>query len=309
MQTRVRNATDRREAMLTALRAEGFLSITDLTRRFDVSHMTVRRDLRHLEEDGQVRTVHGGASLSGPALHESGRWLGAGDDAEVGIGRCAAGLVERGDTIAVDAGRLGYEVARALPGDYRGTVVTHSIPTIQLLMSRPRPPRLVGLGGEVTPRISAFVGAGTVAAAQGLRVELLFLGVDALDDRGAYARDDAEAAVKRALIGVATRIVLVARHDSFTGSAPLRLGLLDRFHALVTDERPPSCVEQTLRRAGVRLLIAGAPGGQPNRPPGGQPNRPASGQPSRPAGGQMSRPVGGLASRPVSRPANGQVAR
>ena len=251
------SAMERRKSIVAALRAEGFLSIAVLTRMFGVSHMTVRRDLRHLEEGGQVRTVYGGVSLPVPARHDSGRWAGAGAADEVDIGRRAAALVGPGDTIAVDAGRLGYEVARALPDDFHGTVVTHSLPAIQTLLSRPRPPRVVGLGGEVMTRICAFAGAGTVAAAQNVRVELLFLAVDALDHRGAYAHSDAEASVKRALLSVAARSVLVARHDCFTDSAPLMLGLLGRFHALVTDGRPPSRLERVLRSAGVHLLLTG----------------------------------------------------
>jgi DeoR/GlpR family transcriptional regulator of sugar metabolism len=265
---RCRSANQRRASILSALRAEGFLSVAQLSRMSVVSPMTIRRDLQRLEQDGQVRTVYGGACLSVPALHEAGRWVGAGAADEVGIGRRAAALVGPADTIAVDAGRLGFEVARALPEDFRGTVVTHSVPAIQLLMSRPRPPRVVGLGGELVTRISAFVGTGTVAAAQSVRVELFFLAADALDHRGAYARSDAEASVKRALLTVAGRSVVMARHDCFTDSAPLMLGPLGRFHALVTGERPPSRMERVLRGAGVDLLLVGengpeAPGGEP----------------------------------------------
>jgi DeoR/GlpR family transcriptional regulator of sugar metabolism len=253
---RHRSATERREEILSALRSEGFLSIADLSRMFDVSHMTVRRDLHHLEEGGQVRTVYGGASLSVPALHDAGRWVSAGADDEVRIGRRAAALVGAGDTIAVDAGRLGYEVARALPDTFHGTVVTHSIPAIQLLMGRPRPPRVVGLAGEVDTRLGAFLGAGTVAAAENVRVELLFLAVDALDHRGVYTRSDGEASVKRVLLSVAARSVVVARHDCFTDSAPLMLSRLDQFCALVTDDRPPNRLDPVLHRAGVRVLQA-----------------------------------------------------
>ena len=252
---RYRNATERRESIVSALRAEGFLSIAHLTRTFGVSHMTIRRDLRYLEQSGQVRAVYGGASLSVPALHEAGRWVSAGAAEEVDIGRRAAALAGPADTIAVDAGRLGYEVARALPEEFRGTVVTHSIPVIQLLMSRARPPRVVGLGGEVMTTISAFAGAGTVAAVQGVRVDLLFLAVDALDHRGAYAHSDAEAAVKRALLGVAGRSVVVARHGCFTDSAPLLLGLLGGVTTVVTDRRPPGRIERALLSAGVDVLL------------------------------------------------------
>jgi DeoR/GlpR family transcriptional regulator of sugar metabolism len=238
------------------LRAEGFLSIADLTQKLGVSHMTIRRDLQHLERTGQVRVRYGGVSLSLPALHESGRWVSRDAAEEMHIGRCAAALVREADTIAIDAGSLGYEVARALPAEFHGTVVSHSIPVIQLLMSRPRPPRVVGLGGEVMARTSAFVGASTVEAVERVRVRMLFLAPDALDDRAAYAHFDAAASVQRALLNVADQRVVVARHNCFTDSAPLLLGVLDRLDTLVTDERPPNKMERALRGAGVHVLVA-----------------------------------------------------
>ena len=251
-----RSLSARRESIIDSLRAEGFLSIADLTRKLGVSHMTIRRDLQHLQRAGAVRVVYGGVSLSVPALHESSRWVSGNAAEELHLGRCAAALVRESDTIAIDAGGLGYEVAKALPKEFRGTVVTHSIPVIQLLMSRPRPPRVVGLGGEITAGVPAFFGASTVAAVAGVRVRLFFLAPDALDERAAYAQFDAEASVQRALVNVADRTVVVARHHCFADSAPLLLGVLDRLHALVTDARPPNKVERALCRAGIHVLIA-----------------------------------------------------
>jgi DeoR/GlpR family transcriptional regulator of sugar metabolism len=249
------SAADRRESIVVALRAKGFLSIADLTRELGVSHMTVRRDLQHLEQTGQVRMVYGGASLPLPGLHDAGRWVDSAALDEACIGRCAANLVDETSTIGIDAGQLGYEVARALPEHFRGTVVTHSIPVIQLLMSRSRPPRVVGLGGEVRPGSYAFEGASTVAAIDGVRVDTLFLAIDGLDDRGAYAHSDGAASVKRALLGVARRTVIVARHACFSDSAPLLLGRLSRFGAFVTDRRPPKTMERALSQAGVDVLV------------------------------------------------------
>jgi DeoR family transcriptional regulator, fructose operon transcriptional repressor len=252
---RQHTATARRESILLALRAKGFLSIADLTSELRVSHMTVRRDLQHLEQTGQVRMVYGGASLSVPALHDAGRWVDSAAVDDARIGRCAATFVDQTSTIGIDAGQLGYEVARALPEHFRGTVVTHSLPVIQLLMGRSRPPRVVGLGGELVPSSYAFVGSNTVAAIDGLRVDTLFLTIDGLDDRGAYAHSDGEASVKRALLNVARRTVIVGRHAVLDDPAPLLLGRLSRFTALVTDQRPPKTIDRALLQAGVNVLV------------------------------------------------------
>lgn len=72
---RHRNATERRNSIILNRRTEGFLSIGDLAQRLGVSHMTVRRDVRHLEGTGHVRVVYGGVSLSLRARHDSGPWI------------------------------------------------------------------------------------------------------------------------------------------------------------------------------------------------------------------------------------------
>ena len=101
----------------------------------------------------------------------------------------------------------------------------------------------------------AFVGASTLASIARLRVETLFLAIDALDDRGVYTYTDAEAAVKRAFVDIADRVVVVAAHNCFADSAPLLLGTLSRVSTLVTDSRPAKRIERALQGAGVDIVI------------------------------------------------------
>jgi len=268
---RYRNPTERQEWIVRTLLTTGFLSVADISREFGVSHMTVRRDLQHLQRTGQVRTVYGGVALSS-ATRDSSRWASVNSVVHAQIGKRAATLVGETDTIAIDAGRLGYEVARALPEQFRGTVVTHSLPVIQLLAGRSRPPRVVGLGGEIMAELSAFVGATTVAAIAGVRVQKLFLVADAIDSRGAYTYSDPEASVKRALLEITDSTVLLAHHERFNDAAPLLLGTLPQFGTLVTDRPPCDKVESALRRAGVHTLVAsegqsGAPDNGGGYPP------------------------------------------
>src|SRR5689334_22156089 len=150
--------------------------------------MTVRRDLHRLETTGEVRTVHGGVGLAGhettvpgPARDRAGLRL---------IARRAAELVAPDDTVALDAGPAAHELARALPSGFVGSVITHSMPVMQLLAERavePAPPRLVALGGELAAARRALVGPTTLAAIAGLRARTFFLDAAAVDVRGTYA--------------------------------------------------------------------------------------------------------------------------
>ena len=253
-----RNPAKRQDWIVSTLQVEGFLSVNDIAGEFGVSHMTARRDIKQLQQTRQVRTVHGGVSLD-PAPHGTSRTTGNTAD-EARIGRCAATLVQDADAIAIDTGQLGHETATALPDGFRGTVITHSLPIIQMLIGRAQPPRVVGLGGEVAADRSTLLGAVAVAAIRGVRVRTLFLTADAVDHRGAYVHSDPHAVIKRELLEIADDTVLLAPHQSFAGSAPLLVGTLTQVSTIVTDRPPPEPMRAALDHSHVRVLIAeGAP--------------------------------------------------
>lgn len=250
-------ARQRRDQILQVLRSAGFLSVSDMSRELGVSDMTVRRDLRKLEWAGEVRIVRGGASLPHGTLQTSTFGARAGRNAE-GKSRIAAAareLVRPGDTIAIDAGTTAYELAAALPGAYSGCVVTHSVPVIHLMLSRPDT-RLVSLGGDLYHPSQAFAGPMTVDTASGVRVRSFFLGAAALDERGVYVAADVERPTKLALMEIADEVVLLADGDKLATSAPVLLCPLDRLSTVVTDRRPPRPFVARLRAANVRLHVA-----------------------------------------------------
>lgn len=255
-------AAQRRAWILSRLRTVGFLAVNDLARELGVSHMTVRRDLHALEETGDVRMVHGGVSLTPDALRNSAVPGSAAfpDDGHgsgrAGVAARAAAMVGPTDTIVVDAGPTAFAVARALPADFRGSVITHSMPVLQLFDERPTAATAVALGGELLAERHAFVGPGTEAALEQLRARTYFLSPAAVDELGMYARTPAEASVQRHLIEISDRVVLVATHEVYRTSAPARIAALDRLTALVSDRPPPPATAAALRRADVDTRIA-----------------------------------------------------
>ena len=250
----------RRAWVLARLREVGVLSVADLARELGVSHMTVRRDLQRLETTGQVRTVHGGVGLAvgDPRFGMSGMARDRAGPRRVA--RHAAELVNARDSVALDAGPAAYELARALLDDFTGSVITHSMPVMQLLAERGADsagPRLVALGGELTGSRQALVGPATLDVIAGLRARTFFLDAAAVDVRGTYACSTAEARVARGLAEIADEVVLLAPAAAFSGSAPALVTRLDRLTAVVTDESPPASVVSVLDGAGVALHIAG----------------------------------------------------
>ena len=251
------SAPARRRSILAALRESGFVSVADLTRDLGVSDMTIRRDLRKLEQEGEVRVVRGGVSaLQGP-LHNPAFVSRAGRNAEAKrvIAQVARDMTRSADTIAIDAGTTTYALAQALPDSFRGSIVTHSIPVIQLMLNRGIS-KVVGLGGELLSESQAFVGPMTVDAASRLRVRTFFLGAAAVDERGIYVATDNERPTKQALMDIADEVVLLTDHSKFDLSAPVLLCPLDRITTLITNAPPPANVIDQLASANVALVIA-----------------------------------------------------
>lgn len=252
-------APRRRSAILASLRATGFVSVAELTEALGVSDMTIRRDLRKLERDDQVRVVRGGVSLPLGSLHApafSSRAARAGS-AKGRIAAAAVGLIEAGETVAVDAGTTTFAFAEQLPVTLAGTVVTNSVPVIQLLLAR-EAPRIVGLGGEIVVESQAFAGPMTVEAAAGLRATTYVMGAAAVDERGIYVSTDLERPTKRAMRDMASRVLLLVDHTKFQASAPVLLCSFAEIDVLVTDRRPPAAVATALREAGVEVVLPAA---------------------------------------------------
>jgi DeoR family transcriptional regulator of aga operon len=248
-------AAERRAWILSTLQDVAFVSITDLARELQVSQMTIRRDLHSLEATGDVRLVHGGASLTPGALRSPVFWDDEQTEPRDRVGSHAAGLVGTTDTVAIDAGPTAYAIARALPREFGGCVITHSMPVLQFLADRPSV-RVVALGGEFLADRHAFVGPTTEAAVAELRVRTFFLSPAAIDARGTYSRSPAEASVQRGLIDIADQVVLVSTQEAFSSSAPARVAPLNRLRAWVADRWPPADVADALGRAGVVAHIA-----------------------------------------------------
>ncbi|MFC7404670.1 DeoR/GlpR family DNA-binding transcription regulator [Georgenia alba] len=253
--SRASAATARRAEIMRLLQIHGFQSVTHLAGLLDVSDMTVRRDLRRLAEAGELRVVHGGASLLHGTLRTAdftSRGAQA-REAKRRMARRAVELVEPGSTVAIDAGTTTFEAAAALPRTFDGCVISHSVPVLQHALSL-SDAQVIGLGGELLAASQAFIGQQTIDALAGLHADVLLLGAAAVRPSGTFVATDLERPTKQALISSADRVVLMADHTKFTAAAPVRLGVLDQIDTLVTDRPLDPSLARVFDEAGVTVL-------------------------------------------------------
>jgi len=253
-------AEERAQAILAEVQRSGFASITALSENLGVSDMTIRRDVRRLAGEGELRLVHGGVSLRHATLR-SATFAGRADqeaDAKRLIAEAAVELLAPATSIAIDSGTTCAAVASALPRDFTGTVITHSVPVLQRMLAHPQT-IVLGLGGELLHESQVLIGSRTTAAALELSVDVYFLGANSVDARGIYLRGHREFPIKSALMQRASRVVLLADGSKLTHTAPVRLTDLDAVSSIITNGPVPRDLEERCTDLGVDLIIVQKP--------------------------------------------------
>lgn len=249
LQSMARLVTDRRR-----------VSVAELSREYDVTTETVRRDLSQLERLGLVRRVHGGA-VPADALTAVEAGLGERDgthaDRKDLIATAAvAQLPPDGSSVILDAGSTTSRLAAALPRDRRLVVFTHGVPVAARLSTLPLV-ELHLLPGRVRHTTQAAVGPDTVAAVGVVRADVAFVGTNALNEsHGLSTPDPEEAATKRAIVGAARRVVVLADSSKIGHESAVRFATLDQVDCLVTDAGVAPADRRTLERAGIEVVVA-----------------------------------------------------
>ena len=161
----------------------------------------------------------------------------------------------------LDAGSTVGALAQELPSSLvarggRADVVTHSFAHAPLLAEQDGID-LTLVGGRVRRVTGAAVGATTVAAIEGLRPDVAFLGTNGLSAAfGLSTPDPEEAAVKRAAVAAARRVVVLCDAQKFDLELLVSFAPLSALDVLVTDAAPPSALAEALERADIEVVVA-----------------------------------------------------
>jgi len=253
-------AEERHQAIAGLMRERGRISVADLAERFGVTGETARRDLAALERAGLLRRVHGGAvattALSmiepGVAERDSTRAEQKGNIAKAAV----ALLPQVGGAVLLDAGTTTARLASLMPVDRELFVVTNSL-GIAARLGGQAGVELRLLGGRVRGVTQACVGDETVRALADLRLDVAFLGANAVSaGHGFTTPDPDEAAVKRAMAASARQVVVLADSTKLGQEQLVRFASTDEVDTLVTDTDAGAHEVEALRRRGVDVVVA-----------------------------------------------------
>lgn len=250
-------AQGRRSSILAKLREDASVSVTDLSRQFEVSEVTIRKDLRILEGRNLLVRVHGGAMISpkpaGPAFEESHydtKMLSHAAEKQA-IGKAAAAHIEDGDTILIDAGTTSLEVVRNLDSFQNLTIITNSISVLSEVRRYNRF-NVIMLGGNVRETSQSLVGPLAESNLKLFFCDKLFLGVDSFSvEDGLSTPSIEEAHTNQVMISRAKEVIAVFDSSKVNLRALAFIASVDKINTIVTDTRFPASLQAKLRAMNV----------------------------------------------------------
>lgn len=155
----------------------------ELAAEFDVSEMTIRRDMEALERLGVVRRVVGGAIAMKGKDHEPSFETRVADAAEEKrhIADAVADLIGPGETLILDSGSTALAVAQSLRGRRLGlTVLTPSVLAALELIDE-ADTTVVLTGGELRPGELSLIGPAAEDTLAQYNCDTFVMGVAGID--------------------------------------------------------------------------------------------------------------------------------
>jgi len=249
------NTLKRRTLILESLNEDGKLLVKELSDAYGVSEVSIRNDLKHLEEKGLLIRTRGGAIKNQPIsidLNLNQR-LKSNLFEKQKIGVKAAKYVKEGDTIVMDSGSTTIEVAKQLLKFKTIKVITNSLPIADILAAN-ADIKLVMPGGTLRGEMKSLTGSLTERNILSFDCDIAFIGADSIiADRGIFTPTISEAALSNNMMAIAKRTIVVSDSSKFSRKSFVKINSMKFIDIIVTDKKITNKDIITIEDQGVRV--------------------------------------------------------
>lgn len=210
-------AAERRNEILTQLREEGKVIVADLSKKYDVTEETIRRDLEKIERDGFAERTYGGAVLKENDKEELPFLVRkrANVEAKKHIAATISEMIEDGDRIMLDASTTALFVAKQIRHKKNITVITNSI-EILLELADVKGWKVLSTGGSLRAGALSLVGYQAERMVDGFYVDKAILSCKGIDyHKGFTDSNELDAGIKKQMLSAATTKILAVDSGKF----------------------------------------------------------------------------------------------
>ena len=249
--------TERHQHIISKLKKEGMVKVVDLCQELNVSSVTIRKDLKLLEDKELLYRTHGGGTLSNPytvdrpvnekAMIHSGE--------KSGIGEMAARLIEPNDCILIASGTTVLSLAKNIQPRGTLTVITAALNVAMELAHQPNI-EVVQLPGMIRKSSSSVTGIYAEKMLEDFSCSKLFLGVDGIDPEfGLTTTNMMEAQLNKKMIAASQKTIVLADSSKFGKRGFGRICPLEDIEQVITDSNISDHMMETLKGMGIEVTI------------------------------------------------------
>ena len=251
----------RLKSIALLVESQSFVSVRELSERFNVSVVTIRSDLDRLEHEGRIRRVRGGAvprDISRAEMpFETAHDRSA--PAKARIAHRAVDEIAVGDTVLLDVGTTTNAIASELVARTdltHVTVFTNSLPIAYELERAADRIQVVVTGGTLRPLQHSLVEPLATVLLEGIHAHVAFVGCNGVHPTAGVTNVNLpETSVKQAMLRSARRRVIVADGSKIGEVDLVRVCSLDEVGLLITDDGADFESVAELRSTGLEVLL------------------------------------------------------
>jgi DeoR/GlpR family transcriptional regulator of sugar metabolism len=248
-------AGERRKKIIDLAHQDKRVLVSDLSRMFEVTEETIRRDLEKLEKDGIVSRTYGGAMLN-RHTNEDLPFVtrnALNTDIKRNIAIKALDLISDGDTLMVDPSSTAFEFIKLLGNKNNLTIITNSINILHEFANSTM--NIISTGGSLRYRSLSLVGPVAHDTIQRYNVDTAVISCKGIDaDNGITDSNEPECELKKYMLRQADKVILLADHTKFDKTAFTKLMELQRIDYLITDRKPSDVWLERLGKANIEVL-------------------------------------------------------
>lgn len=247
----------RHAAILKQLEEQESVDVQQLCEVLGVSAVTIRKDLKLLEEKGLLFRTHGGASSVNPYIRDRDvqeKALIFAQEKQA-IAEFAAGLIEKNDSIIIGSGTSMVALARAIKSPGGLTVITSAL-HVSLELSNTLDTQVIQLCGKVRQTAASVVGQEAIDLLAGVACSKVFLGADGIDlDFGISTTNLEEARLNQQMIRSSEETIVLVDSSKFGRKSFGKICGFDQISKIITDHRVSEKIVLSLEEMGVEVCV------------------------------------------------------
>jgi DeoR family transcriptional regulator of aga operon len=248
---------ERHRYILDQLEKKGLLTVSDLAKELNVTMVTVRKDLKILEEKGLLFRSHGSATLVSPYVSDRSVQVKKLEQVEEKgrIAQKALDYLEPNEAIIIGSGTTVGAFAQAIPRNYPLTVLTAAM-NVALALIDTTELELVQLGGVVRKSSSSAVGHFAEEMLKSFACNKLFLSVDGISlEHGLTTSNMMEAHLNAEMIRSVQKTIVLADSQKFGRKGFGKICELEDIDVIITDAGIPEIYRERLEEKGIELVL------------------------------------------------------